>query len=91
LWTPDKPPSLCAVPQTAAGAVGSTPAFPARPKYRANDLGLSNFAYYLPVVVGPLIAGVVLALMNTHLALSAVAGVVTLAAAATVARGRLTP
>ena len=80
LWTPDKPPGLCAVPLTAAGAVGATSGG------RANDLGLSNFAYNLPVVVGPLIAGVVLALMNTDLALSAVAGVVTLAAAATVTR-----
>jgi MFS family permease len=57
---------------------------------RAKDLGLINIAYNLPLVVGPLIAGVVLGLMNSYPALFAVAGVVTLAAAATVTRVRLT-
>jgi predicted MFS family arabinose efflux permease len=54
---------------------------------RAKDLGLSNIAYNLPLVVGSLIAGVVLGLMNSSPALLAVAGVVTLPAAATVTRG----
>jgi hypothetical protein len=45
---------------------------------------LSNFAYNLPLVVGSLIAGVVLALKNGSPALPAVAGMVTLAAAAAV-------
>ena len=57
---------------------------------RAKDLGLNNIAYNLPLVVGPLIAGVVLGLMNSHPALFAVVGVVTLGAAATAPRGRVT-
>ena len=57
---------------------------------RAKDLGLINIAYNLPLVVGPLIAGVVLGLMNSYPALFAVAGVVTAAAAATVTRVRST-
>jgi MFS family permease len=56
---------------------------------RAKDLGLVNIAYNLPLVVGPLIAGVVLGLMNSYPALFAVSGLVTLAAAATVSRVRL--
>ena len=55
---------------------------------RAKDLGLINIAYSLPLVVGPLIAGVVLGLMNSYQALFAVAGVVTVLAAATVSRVR---
>jgi small neutral amino acid transporter SnatA (MarC family) len=51
---------------------------------------LINIAYNLPLVVGPLIAGVVLGLMNSYPALFAVAGVVTLAAAVTVTRVRVT-
>jgi hypothetical protein len=57
---------------------------------RAKDLGLINIAYNLPLVVGSLLAGVVLGLMNSYLALLAVAGVVTLTAVATVTRVRLT-
>jgi MFS family permease len=57
---------------------------------RAKHLGLINIAYNLPLVVGPPIAGVVLGLMNSYPALFAVAGGVTLAAAATVTRVRLT-
>ena len=57
---------------------------------RAKDLGLINIAYNLPLVVGPPIPGVVLGVMNGYPALFAVAGGVTLAAAATVTRVRLT-
>ena len=55
---------------------------------RAKDLGLINVAYSLPLVVGPLIAGLVLGLLNSYPALFAVAGVATLAASVTVARVR---
>jgi MFS family permease len=55
---------------------------------RAKDLGLINVAYNLPLVVGPLIAGVVLGLMNSYPALFAVSGVVTVLAAVTVTRVR---
>jgi MFS family permease len=55
---------------------------------RAKDLGLVNVAYNLPLVVGPLVAGVVLGLMNSYPALFAVAGVVTVLAAVTVTRVR---
>jgi MFS family permease len=55
---------------------------------RAKDLGLINVAYSLPLVVGPLIAGVVLGLLNSYPALFAVSGVVTLAAGWTVTRVR---
>jgi hypothetical protein len=51
---------------------------------------LINIAYNLPLVVGPLIAGVVLGLMNSYPVLFAVVGVVTLGAAATAPRGRVT-
>jgi MFS family permease len=55
---------------------------------RAKDLGLINVAYSLPLVVGPLIAGLVLGLLNSYPALFAVACVSTLAAGVTVARVR---
>jgi MFS family permease len=55
---------------------------------RAKDLGLINVAYNLPLVVGPLVAGVVLGLMNSYPALFAVAGIVTALAAGTVSRVR---
>jgi MFS family permease len=55
---------------------------------RAKDLGLINIAYSLPLVVAPLVAGVVLGLMNSYPALFALAGLVTIIAAATVSRVR---
>jgi MFS family permease len=58
---------------------------------RAKDLGLINIAYSLPLVVAPLVAGVVLGLMNSYPALFALAGVVTVIAAATVSRVRSVP
>ena len=58
---------------------------------RAKDMGLINIAYSLPLVVAPLLAGVVLGLMNSYPALFALAGVVTLVAAVTVTRVRSVP
>ena len=58
---------------------------------RAKDLGLINIAYSLPLVVAPLIAGVVLGLMNSYSALFALAGVVTVIAGVTVSRVRSVP
>jgi MFS family permease len=58
---------------------------------RAKDMGLINIAYSLPLVVAPLLAGVVLGLMNSYPALFALAGVVTVVAAATVTRVRSVP
>ena len=58
---------------------------------RAKDLGLINIAYSLPLVVAPLVAGVVLGLMNSYPALFALAGVVTVIAAVTVSRVRSVP
>jgi MFS family permease len=55
---------------------------------RAKDLGIINIGYSLPLVVAPLIAGVVLGLMNSYPALFAVAGVVTVIAGLTVSRVR---
>ncbi len=55
---------------------------------RAKDLGLINIAYSLPLVVAPLVAGVVLGLMNSYPALFALAGLVTVVAAGTVTRVR---
>jgi hypothetical protein len=52
---------------------------------------LINIAYSLPLVVAPLVAGVVLGLMNSYPALFALAGVVTVIAAATVSRVRSVP
>jgi MFS family permease len=58
---------------------------------RAKDMGLINIAYSPPLVVAPLLAGVVLGLMNSYPALFALAGVVTVIAAATVTRVRSAP
>ncbi len=58
---------------------------------RAKDMGLINIAYSLPLVVAPLLAGVVLGLMNSYPALFALAGVVTVSAALTVTRVRSVP
>jgi MFS family permease len=58
---------------------------------RAKDLGLINIGYSLPLVVAPLIAGVVLGLMNSYPALFALAALVTVAAAVTVTRVRSVP
>jgi len=58
---------------------------------RAKDMGLINIGYSLPLVVAPLLAGVVLGLMNSYPALFALAGVVTLVAAVTVTRVRSVP
>ena len=58
---------------------------------RAKDLGLINIAYSLPLVVAPLIAGVVLGLMNSYPALFALASLVTVSAAVTVTRVRSVP
>jgi MFS family permease len=58
---------------------------------RAKDLGLINIAYSLPLVVAPLIAGVVLGLMNSYSALFALAALVTVVAAVTVTRVRSVP
>jgi MFS family permease len=55
---------------------------------RAKDLGIINIAYSLPLVVAPLVAGVVLGLMNSYPALFALAGVVTVMAGLTVSRVR---
>jgi len=55
---------------------------------RAKDLGLINIAYSLPLVVAPLVAGVVLGLMNSYRALFALAGLVTVIAGITVTRVR---
>jgi MFS family permease len=58
---------------------------------RAKDLGLINTAYNLALVVAPLVAGVVLGLMNSYPALFALAGVVTIMAGWTVGRVRSVP
>jgi MFS family permease len=58
---------------------------------RAKDLGLINTAYNLALVVAPLVAGVVLGLMNSYPALFALAGVVTVMAGWTVGRVRSVP
>ncbi len=58
---------------------------------RAKDMGIINMAYSLPLVVAPLLAGVVLGLMNSYPALFALAGVVTVIAAVTVTRVRSVP
>jgi len=58
---------------------------------RAKDMGVINIAYSLPLVVAPLLAGVVLGLMNSYPALFALAGVVTVCAAVTVTRVRSVP
>jgi MFS family permease len=58
---------------------------------RGKDVGLINIGYNLPLVVAPLIAGVVLGLMDSYPALFALAGVVTIMAAWTVSRVRSVP
>jgi MFS family permease len=58
---------------------------------RGKDVGLINIGYNLPLVVAPLIAGVVLGLMDSYPALFALAGVVTIMAAWTVSRVRAVP
>jgi len=58
---------------------------------RAKDLGIINIAYSLPLVVAPLVAGVVLGLMNSYPALFALAGLVTVIAGVTVSRVRSVP
>lgn len=58
---------------------------------RAKDLGLINIACSLPLVVAPLVAGVVLGLMNSYPALFALAGAVTVIAGVTVSRVRSVP
>jgi hypothetical protein len=58
---------------------------------RAKDLGLINIAYSLLLVVASLVAGVVLGLMNSHRALSALVGLVTVIAGITVTRVRSVP
>jgi MFS family permease len=55
---------------------------------RAKDMGLINIGYSAPLVVAPLLAGVVLGLMNSYPALFALAGLVTVIAAVTVTRVR---
>jgi hypothetical protein len=52
---------------------------------------LINIAYSLPLVVAPLVAGVVLGLMNSYPALFAIASLVTVSAAVTVTRVRSVP
>jgi len=58
---------------------------------RGKDMGIINIGYSLPLVVGPLLAGVVLGLMNSYPALFALAGAVTVIAAVTVTRVRSVP
>jgi MFS family permease len=55
---------------------------------RGKDLGIINIGYSFPLVVAPLIAGVVLGLLNSYPALFAFAGVVTIAGGFTVSRVR---
>ena len=69
-------------------AAGSTWVSSAGAADRAKDLGIINIAYSLPLVVAPLVAGVVLGLMNSYPALFAIAGVVTVIAGLTVSRVR---
>jgi MFS family permease len=58
---------------------------------RGKDLGIINMGYSLPLVVAPLVAGVMLGLADSYPALFAVAGIVTIAAAFTVSRVRSVP
>jgi MFS family permease len=55
---------------------------------RGKDLGIINMGYSLPLVVAPLVAGVMLGLADSYPALFAAAGIVTIAAAFTVSRVR---
>jgi MFS family permease len=55
---------------------------------RGKDLGIINIGYSFPLVLAPLIAGVVLGLMNSYPALFALAALATVAGAVTVSRIR---
>jgi MFS family permease len=55
---------------------------------RGKDVGIINVAYNLPLVVAPLLAGVVLGLMNSYPALFALAAVATVIAGWTVSHVR---
>jgi MFS family permease len=58
---------------------------------RGKDLGLINMGYNLPLVIAPLLAGVLLGLMNSYPALFTLAALVTILAAWTVGRVRSVP
>jgi MFS family permease len=76
---------------TAAAILVVSPTWPAAlvaASDRAKDLGVINVAYSLPLVVAPIIAGAVLGLMHSYPSLFALAGLASLAAAATVTRVR---
>jgi MFS family permease len=55
---------------------------------RGKDLGLINIGYSFPLVLAPLIAGVVLGLLNSYPALFALAGIVTVGGGFTVSKIR---
>ena len=55
---------------------------------RAKDLGILNIGYSLPLVVAPIIAGIVLGLMHSYQALFALAGLASLAAGITITKVR---
>ena len=55
---------------------------------RAKDLGVINIATALPLVVAPLIAGIVLSVMHSYPALFALSALATLAGGASVLRIR---
>ncbi|HWG02011.1 MAG TPA: MFS transporter, partial [Trebonia sp.] len=55
---------------------------------RGKDLGIISIGYSFPLVVAPLIAGVVLGWLNSYPALFALAGLVTIAGTMTVSRVR---
>jgi MFS family permease len=58
---------------------------------RGKDLGLINMGYNLPLVIAPLLAGVLLGLMNSYPALFTLAALATILAAWTVGRVRSVP
>ena len=55
---------------------------------RAKDLGVLNIGYSLPLVVAPVIAGVVVGLMHSYPALFALAGLASVAAGVTITKVR---
>jgi MFS family permease len=55
---------------------------------RAKDLGVLNIGYSLPLVIAPVIAGVVLGLMHSYPALFALAGLASAAAGVTITKVR---
>ena len=55
---------------------------------RAKDLGVLNIGYSLPLVIAPIIAGVVLGLAHSYPALFALAGLSTVAAGVTITKVR---